>query len=58
MTCRVTFLDVQEGPTCGQKTEILVEVVHLSRADAVARAQGGFRPNRWHLYSVVEVEVA
>jgi hypothetical protein len=50
---RVTFLSVQEG-TMGQKVDVFVEVLHLSRAERVAREQG-YDPHRWHLYGVAEI---
>ncbi len=55
MRVRVQFLGTQEGGNIGQKEEIVVEVPHLTRAETVAREQGGFPAYRWALYGCTEV---
>jgi len=57
MRARVTFLDTYEGPGCGTKRDVEVEVPHLSRAPFVARAVTSevADSRRWHVLAVAEL---
>ena len=55
MRVRVTFLYVVEGPRCGEKVDVVVDVPHPTRAESFARATGHYPTHMWHLYGTAEI---